>query len=98
MRHVRPLIAALCCSVVTSACAGDSQRSDSSSAAPRAATAAPDSFRVAFQTTRGNFVVEVLRAWSPRGADRFYELVNDGYFKDVAFFRVLPSFVAQFGM
>lgn len=101
MHHARPLVAAaaLCVSVVASACARDSsQRADSTARAPSGATTAPDSFRVAFQTTRGNFVVEVLRDWSPRGADRFYELVNAGYFRDVAFFRVLPGFVAQFGM
>jgi peptidyl-prolyl cis-trans isomerase A (cyclophilin A) len=67
--------------------------------APAAVAApAPDTFRVAFETTKGPFVVEVIRAWSPRGADRFHELVNVGYFTDLAFFRVLPGFVAQFGM
>jgi len=68
--------------------------------APAAPTAvnAPDSFRVAFATSRGPFVVAVTRAWSPKGADRFYELVKTGYFTDVRFFRVIPGFVAQFGM
>ena len=60
--------------------------------------ASPDSFRVKFATTKGDFTVQVNRAWAPRGADRFYRLVNDGYFKDVRFFRVLPGFMAQFGM
>ena len=60
--------------------------------------ASPDSFRVKFVTTKGDFTVEVTRAWAPKGADRFYHLVNDGYFKDVRFFRVLPGFMAQFGM
>ena len=60
--------------------------------------ASPDSFRVKFVTTKGDFTVEVTRAWAPKGADRFYRLVNDGYFKDVRFFRVLPGFMAQFGM
>src|SRR6266566_6003578 len=60
--------------------------------------AAPDSFRVKFQTTKGDFTVEVTRAWAPKGADRFYRLVKDGYFKDIRFFRVLPGFMAQFGM
>jgi peptidyl-prolyl cis-trans isomerase A (cyclophilin A) len=100
--HFRPLVAALCLSAVAIACAKDSppsERSDSTARAPSsAATPAPDSFRVAFETTRGNFVVDVIRAWSPRGVDRFHELVNAGYFTDVAFFRVLPGFVAQFGM
>ncbi|MDQ3996034.1 MAG: peptidylprolyl isomerase [Gemmatimonadota bacterium] len=100
--HVRPLVAALCVSVLTIGCAKDSPPSQGSDSIPRApssaATPAPDSFRVAFETTRGNFVVDVIRAWSPRGVDRFHELVSAGYFTDVAFFRVLPGFVAQFGM
>lgn len=60
--------------------------------------ASPDSFRVKFETTKGNFTVEVVRAWAPKGADRFYRLVNEGYFKNVRFFRVLPGFMAQFGL
>lgn len=95
------ILAVLSLAVIAVACSKDSppQRSDSTARAPsRAATAAPDSFRVAFETTRGTFVVEVSRPWSPRGVDRFHELVNAGYFTDIAFFRVLPGFVAQFGM
>jgi len=59
---------------------------------------APDSFRVAFVTTRGNFVVEVKRAWSPKGADRFYDLVAESFFDENRFFRVVPGFIAQFGV
>ena len=58
---------------------------------------APDSFRVAFATSRGNFVVQVNRAWAPNGADRFYQLVGEQFFDDNRFFRVLPGFIAQFG-
>jgi peptidyl-prolyl cis-trans isomerase A (cyclophilin A) len=64
---------------------------------PRAATA-PDTYRVRFDTTKGPFVVEVYRAWAPRGADRFYNLVRAGYYDDVAFFRVISSFMVQFGI
>jgi peptidyl-prolyl cis-trans isomerase A (cyclophilin A) len=60
--------------------------------------ASPDSFRVKFATSKGDFTVDVFRAWAPKGADRFYRLVNEGYFKDVRFFRVLPGFMAQFGL
>lgn len=59
---------------------------------------APDSFRVRFETTAGPFTVEVHRAWAPRGAERFYELVRSGYYDGDRFFRVLPGFVAQFGI
>lgn len=60
--------------------------------------ASPESFRARFETTRGDFTVEVTRAWAPRGADRFHRLVTEGYFRDIAFFRVLPGFMAQFGL
>jgi peptidyl-prolyl cis-trans isomerase A (cyclophilin A) len=59
---------------------------------------APDSFRVAVETSRGNFVIEVKRALSPKGADRFHDLVAAGFFDDNRFFRVLPGFIAQFGV
>jgi peptidyl-prolyl cis-trans isomerase A (cyclophilin A) len=89
-------IAVLSVSLVAVACSKDSDPARGSDSKSRAAV--PDSFRVRFETTRGNFVVQVFRPWSPRGVDRFHELVNAGYFTDVAFFRVLPGFVAQFGM
>jgi len=66
---------------------------------PALATAtAPDTYRVRFETTKGPFVVEVRRAWAPKGADRFYNLVRAGYYDDVAFFRVISSFMVQFGI
>jgi peptidyl-prolyl cis-trans isomerase A (cyclophilin A) len=63
-----------------------------------AQAAAPDSFRVRFETTAGVFVVDVHRAWAPRGADRFYRLVRAHYYDGNRFFRVLPGFVVQFGI
>ncbi len=59
---------------------------------------APDTFKVKFTTTKGDFVVEVTRAWAPLGADRFYNLVKNGFFTDVEFFRVISGFMAQFGI
>ena len=59
---------------------------------------APDTFRVRFETTKGAFVVEAVRAWAPHGVDRFYALVRNGYYNDVAFFRVIQNFMAQFGI
>ena len=58
---------------------------------------APDSFRVAMATSKGDLVVEVYKAWSPHGADRFYQLVSERFFDDQRFFRVLPQYIAQFG-
>ncbi len=59
---------------------------------------APDTFRVRMNTTKGSFVIEAHREWAPHGVDRFYNLVNIGYFDDVAFFRVIEGFMAQFGI
>jgi len=59
---------------------------------------APASFAVHVTTSQGRFTVLVTRAWSPSGADRFYNLVKHGYYDDVRFFRVIENFVAQFGI
>jgi len=59
---------------------------------------APDTYKVKMETTAGDFAIEVHRDWAPHGADRFYNLVNIGYFNNVAFFRVLKGFMAQAGM
>lgn len=61
-------------------------------------TSKPAKPRIVFETTKGKFVVEVTRDWSPIGADRFVELVKEKYFDDVAFFRVVKGFVVQFGL
>jgi len=58
----------------------------------------PPVFKVLFETTAGDFIVEVEEAWSPLGARRFYNLVAAGYYDGVRFFRVVPGFVAQFGI
>jgi len=59
---------------------------------------APDTFKVKFDTSKGSFTVAVTREWSPLGADRFYNLVKNGWFDNERFFRVVPGFVVQFGM
>lgn len=59
---------------------------------------APDSFKVDFETNRGSFVVQVNRAWAPRGADRFYALVQNHFYDEDRFFRVVPGFIVQFGL
>ena len=57
-----------------------------------------ENFRVKFETSKGDFIVEVNPEWAPRGAKRFQELVNSGFFDECRFFRVLDSFMAQFGI
>jgi peptidyl-prolyl cis-trans isomerase A (cyclophilin A) len=59
---------------------------------------APASYKAAFDTSAGKFVVEVHREWAPKGADRFYNLVKNGFFDECRFFRVLPGFMVQFGI
>ena len=59
---------------------------------------APATYKAKFDTSTGVFVIEVHRDWAPLGADRFYNLVKNGYYDDVRFFRVLEGFMAQFGM
>lgn len=59
---------------------------------------APEEFWATFGTSEGDFVIHVRRAWAPRGADRFYNLVRHGFFDDSRVFRVRPGFIAQFGI
>jgi peptidyl-prolyl cis-trans isomerase A (cyclophilin A) len=59
---------------------------------------APEGFKIKFTTTKGDVIIQVSRALSPNGADRFYNLVKGGFFTDIAFFRVIPGFMGQFGI
>ena len=59
---------------------------------------APPLFHAHFETSKGDFTIEVHREWSPNGADRFYNLVSAGFYDDVRFFRVISGFMAQFGI
>jgi len=59
---------------------------------------APEVYKVKFTTTKGDVIIQVNRVWAPIGSDRFYNLVRGGFYKDAAFFRIVPRFVAQFGI
>jgi peptidyl-prolyl cis-trans isomerase A (cyclophilin A) len=59
---------------------------------------APDTFQVKFETTRGDFTMDVTRAWAPHGVDRFYNLVRHHFYDNMVIFRVVPNFVVQFGI
>ena len=59
---------------------------------------APEVYKVKFATTKGDVIIQVNRVWAPIGSDRFYNLVKGGFYKDAAFFRIVPRFVAQFGI
>lgn len=58
----------------------------------------PDTYKVKFETTKGDFVIEVTKDWAPLGAERFHQLVSAGFFDNSKFFRVVPGFVVQFGL
>jgi peptidyl-prolyl cis-trans isomerase A (cyclophilin A) len=59
---------------------------------------APPIYRVDFDTSKGPFVIEVHRDWAPNGADRFYNLVKNGFYDNTRFFRVIEGFMVQFGV
>jgi peptidyl-prolyl cis-trans isomerase A (cyclophilin A) len=59
---------------------------------------APATFKAQFDTSKGLIVIDVRREWAPNGADRFYNLVKNGFFDDTRFFRVISGFMVQFGI
>jgi peptidyl-prolyl cis-trans isomerase A (cyclophilin A) len=59
---------------------------------------APATYKVKFDTSKGPFVIQVTRDWAPNGADRFYNLVKNGFYDNARFFRVVPGFMVQFGI
>lgn len=71
-------------------CSGSSQS--------KQAASVPDLFKVNLDTSKGPVVIEVHKDWAPLGAERFYQLVKSGYYDGAPFFRVLPGFMAQFGI
>lgn len=58
----------------------------------------PEKFQVKFETSKGDVLIEVHRAWSPNGAARFYDAVKAGFYDECRFFRVVPGFVVQWGI
>jgi peptidyl-prolyl cis-trans isomerase A (cyclophilin A) len=98
---MKPTVVALAC--LLAACATTTEVHDRPSSllqpeSPAMNETAPDTFQVKFETTAGDFVVEARCDWAPRGVDRFYNLVREGFFGDVRFFRVIEGFMAQFGI
>ena len=82
-------------------CGGCSASKKADVAKASAATAPvepPPAYRVIFETTKGPFTIQVYRPWAPKGADRFYEMVQAKFYDGVRFHRVIRKFVAQFGI
>jgi peptidyl-prolyl cis-trans isomerase A (cyclophilin A) len=105
--NIRVMPAALwlvAATTVSGACAGKEKAEQvqvnplTNPSAPEMNQTAPDVYRVKFETSTGDVEIEVTRAWSPRGADRFYNLVTHGWFDEGRFFRVVPKFMVQFGI
>ncbi len=59
---------------------------------------APEKYKARFKTSKGVFVIQVNRDWTPNGADRFYNLVRIGYYDGTKFFRAVEGFMVQFGI
>ncbi|HLB38477.1 MAG TPA: peptidylprolyl isomerase [Gemmatimonadales bacterium] len=111
-RSVSAALAMVSAAALLTACSGKEKDNEEQSAAPAAApvspltdpnapelnATAPDVYRVKFETSKGDFEIEVTRTWAPRGADRFYNLVKNGWYDDNRFFRVVPNFMVQFGI
>lgn len=102
MRRARPFAALL---VLSLAACGSEKQAEAPREAPnplftprRLTETAPETYRVRFETSAGDVVVEVRRAWAPNGADRFYNLVKNGFYDDTRVYRVIDGFIAQFGM
>lgn len=108
---VAPRVAAAALVIVASACASGGSVVQSGAPTPTDRRAllldpantfwqdeAPRLFEARVQTTKGEFVLEVERSWAPIGADRFYNLIRAGYYDDSRFTRVVPKWIAQFGI
>ncbi|MFP6646421.1 MAG: peptidylprolyl isomerase [Candidatus Latescibacterota bacterium] len=110
MKTLRTLTTTLLAAVVIAGCGnGDSVDAANTDAternkvlmdadSPEMKKQAPAAFMARFDTNKGAFVIAVERKLSPHGADRFYNLVRNGYFDGNKFFRVLPGFIVQWGM
>ena len=99
MNHIKTL--PLLMLLATAACTTQQSGALRDPQSPAMNQTAPASYKVLFSTSKGDFTVEVTRDWAPKGADRFYNLVKNGFYDDVRFFRVIRSprrFMAQFGI
>jgi len=96
---IRNLSRALACGlVVLWGCSSDPRAALLHPESPEFSRQAPERFRARLETSKGLVLLEVQRDWAPRGADRFYNLVQHGYYDEARFFRVIAGKWAQFGI
>jgi peptidyl-prolyl cis-trans isomerase A (cyclophilin A) len=95
---VKKIIAASIFLVLAAVLGGCSSNAPKTEKAESKPTQAPPKFYAKFETTKGDFVMEVVRDWAPKGADRFFELLQEKYYDGSRFFRVRPGFIVQFGI
>ncbi len=95
MIRIFAVLAALACAVSAAPALAQGSRLASPAALNEQA---PPTYKARFDTSKGVFVVEVHRDWAPNGADRFYNLVKNGFYDNVRFFRVISGFMVQFGI
>jgi len=79
-------------------CSSNAPKSEKSERSESKPTQAPAKFYAKFETTKGDFIMEVVRDWAPKGADRFFELLQEKFYDGSRFFRVRPGFIVQFGI
>lgn len=94
----RPPLWPVCTAIAAALMLGGCAKEPKESAVPAFPKEAPAQYRVKFETSRGDFVVQVTKASAPNGANRFWELVQTRYYDGCRFFRVVPNFVVQFGI
>ena len=94
MIRILAVLAALVCAVSTPAFAQNAKLANPAALKEKA----PAVYKTRFDTSKGVFVIEVHRDWAPRGADRFYNLVKNGFYDNARFFRVISGFMVQFGI
>eukprot|EP00429_Kryptoperidinium_foliaceum_P063489 CAMPEP_0176059782 /NCGR_PEP_ID=MMETSP0120_2-20121206/29793_1 /TAXON_ID=160619 /ORGANISM="Kryptoperidinium foliaceum, Strain CCMP 1326" /LENGTH=264 /DNA_ID=CAMNT_0017393319 /DNA_START=57 /DNA_END=851 /DNA_ORIENTATION=+ len=57
-----------------------------------------EAVKVRLDTTKGPIFISVVPSWAPIGAQRFLQLIDDGYFADIAIYRAIDRGLIQFGV
>lgn len=87
----------ICVMAALAGCGGEAPK-QAEAPKKRAPAVMPEVWKARIETTQGPFLIEVNKAWAPKGAERFWKLVTTGFFDDSRFFRVRPGFIVQFGI